>query len=332
MAKTLDAASAQMQDKKTLREISKSWIGLLGPFIMLILAVLIPALTLDNFFTQRNIINIILQASIYIPLVIGMTFVITGGGIDLSVGAQVALVGVIVGSWLTAGTMPVWMIIVGALVLGTLLGTINGLVISWLKIPDFIVTLAFMEIWRGLALVHSSGSIWHGFPEGLRGLSTFRVLDVLPLSVFLVFALVFFGAWMYRNTHFGRYAVAIGCNRDSATTIGINVARHKVFQYGFLGLMCGIASLLLMSRIDSAQATMATGYEIHVIAATIIGGTSIFGGKGNIWGALIGALILAIIANALILANVQVFWRLVATGFVILLAVTINMYRERNAG
>lgn len=331
MALTTNAV-ADGNDPKSLSEVSYAWIGALGPFLMLILAIAIPAVMLDNFFTQRNIVNIILQASIYIPLVIGMTFVMTGGGIDLSVGSQVALVGVVVGSWLSAGTMPISMVLIGAVLLGTVLGMINGLVISWMKIPDFIVTLAFMEIWRGLALVHSSGTIWHGFPDALRALSVFRVFDVLPLSVFLVFALVFFGAWLYRSTHFGRYAVAIGCSRETATTAGINVDRQKVLQYGFLGAMCGVAALILMSRVDSAQATMATGYEIHVIAATIIGGTSIFGGKGNIWGALVGALVLAIIANALILANVQVFWRLVATGFVILLAVGINSYRERNAG
>lgn len=331
MALTTNAA-ANGNAPKSLSEVSYAWIGALGPFLMLILAIVIPAVMLDNFFTQRNIVNIILQASIYIPLVIGMTFVMTGGGIDLSVGSQVALVGVVVGSWLTAGAMPIWMILFGAVLLGTILGMINGLVLSWLKIPDFIVTLAFMEIWRGAALVHSSGKIWHGFPDELRALSVYRVFDVLPLSVFLVFALVFFGAWLYRSTHFGRYAVAIGCSRETATTAGINVNRQKVLQYGFLGAMCGVGALILMSRVDSAQATMATGYEIHVIAATIIGGTSIFGGKGNIWGALVGALALAIIANALILANVQVFWRLVATGFVILLAVGINSYRERNAG
>lgn len=321
----------QLNESKDYKKLATHTLASLGPWIMLIVVMVLPALLLPNFMNERNLVNILLQASIYIPLVIGMTFVITGGGIDLSVGSQVALVGVVMGSWLAAGDMPIWMIFVGAILMGALLGAINGAVINLLKIPDFIVTLAFMEIYRGLALVHSSGKIYHGFPEGFRALSTTRLFGVVPLSLIIVMGLVLLGAWLYRNTHFGRYTIAIGCNRESATTVGISVSRYKLLQYSFLGAMCGMASLLLMSRIDSAQATMATGYEIHVIAATIIGGTSLFGGKGNIWGALIGAIILAIIANALILANVAVFWRLVATGVVVLLAVALNQYRERNA-
>lgn len=304
-------------------------IAVTGPWLILALAVALPALLLPPFLTTTNITNVMLQAAIYVPLVVGMTYVITGGGIDLSIGSQVALCGVIMASMLQGEVLPLWLVIILTLALGALLGAINGIVISVLKIPDFIVTLAFMEIYRGLALVHSAGHIWYGFSDAFRFIGSGRLFGVVPMSLIIVVVVTVIAGWAYQRTYFGRYSIAIGGNRESAAMAGIKVWQLKVQQYGFLGAMCGLAAILLVGRLDSAQATMATGYEIHVIAATIIGGTALFGGRGNVWGSLIGALILALIANTMILMRLDFFWRLVATGVIILVAVSLNQLRER---
>ena len=210
-------------------------IAVTGPWLILALAVALPALLLPPFLTTTNITNVMLQAAIYVPLVVGMTYVITGGGIDLSVGSQVALCGVIMASMLQGEVLPLWLIIILTLALGALLGAINGIVISVLKIPDFVVTLAFMEIYRGLALVHSAGHIWYGFSDAFRCIGSGRLFGVVPMSLIIVAVVTVIAAWAHQRTYFGRYSIAIGGNREAAAMAGIKVWQLKVQQYGFFG-------------------------------------------------------------------------------------------------
>lgn len=300
----------------------------LGPLAVLIIVFLISSVFVPRFFGFVNITNVLHQASIYIIMAIGMTFVITGGGIDLSIGAQVALNSVIMSSFILRSGWPVWAAFLFALIFGAFLGGVNGFIISRFKVPDFIMTLATMEIYRGFALVHSAGEIWFNFPESFRFLGAQRILGI-PLTFYIAMVIMAICMFAYHRTYFGRYTIAIGANINSASLSGIPVVKYKMLQYVFLGVLTAIASILITSRLNSSQATMAQGYEIHVIAATIIGGTSLSGGSGSVLGAVVGALILAVIANTMVLLGVDYFWRLVATGFIILIAVALNMWRER---
>ncbi|MEN3187029.1 MAG: ABC transporter permease [Atribacterota bacterium] len=305
----------------------KKFIARIGPLFVLLVIVIIAAFFVPRFFTILNLINVIYQASIYIILAVGMTFVITGGGIDLSIGSQVALVSVVMSGLIQASNWPVGFAMGFALIMGMGLGYGNGFIITRLKIPDFIVTLATMETFRGFALVHSAGKIWFEFPASLRYIGTTRWLG-LPIPAIVALIIAFIGYQIYHKSYFGRYTIAIGGNRDAAILCGIPVDKYKVYQYVLMGGLCGLAAILLTSRLNSSQATMASGYEIHTIAAVIMGGTSLRGGLGSVVGSLVGALILGIISNTMVLLGVDYFWRLVATGLIIILAVALNFWRE----
>ena len=315
-----------MNDTTPAKSVQKL-IARLGPGFVLIVVVLVAAFMVPRFFTTLNLINVLYQSSIYIVLAVGMTFVITGGGIDLSIGSQVALISVVMSGFIHAWGWPVGLAMVVAILFGMGLGAVNGLVITGLRMPDFIVTLAAMETFRGFALVHSAGKIWFDFPASFRYIGITRWAG-LPIPTIVALILAAIGYYIYHKTHFGRYTIAVGGNRTAAIYCGIPVSRYKVFQYILMGGLCGLAAILITSRLDSSQATMAQGYEIHTIAAVIMGGTSLFGGSGNVAGSVVGALILGIIANTMVLLGVDYFWRLVVTGLLIVLAVGLNQWRE----
>ncbi len=300
----------------------------LGPVFVLIVALVIASIASPRFFSVLNLRNVASQSAVFIVLAVGMTFVITGGGIDLSIGSQVALIGVVMARWILVGEVPAALAIIMAILFGVLLGAFNGSLIAVTGIPDFIITLAGMEIFRGLALLHSGGEIWQRFPPLVRGIATNRVAG-LPVAVIIAIIFVLIGVLLYQRTYYGRYTVAIGGNPRAAEVSGISRKRYKLYNYMVMGGLSGVAAILLVSRINSAQATMAMQYEIHVIAAVIMGGTSLFGGRGSISGSFVGALILAIIGNIMVLIGVDFFWRLVATGFIIIIAVALNLWRER---
>ena len=300
----------------------------LGPLFVLIVVLVVATIVAPRFFSVLNLRNVAAQSAVFIVLAIGMTFVITGGGIDLSIGSQVALIGVVMASWIQSGNWPIGLAIVGAILFGMAIGAVNGLLIAITGIPDFIITLAALETVRGFALLHSAAIIWDRFPPAFRAISLTRILGI-PLPVIIVIVLTLVGMLIYKRTFYGRYTIAIGGNRRAADVCGVSVKRYKFLNYVVMGGLCGVATVLMVSRIDSAQGTMASQYEIHVIAAVIMGGTSLFGGRGSVAGSFVGAVILAIIANVMILIGVDFFWRLVATGIIIILAVGLNLWRER---
>ncbi len=300
----------------------------LGPFIILLIVFLGASVAVPRFLSALNLVNVAYQAAVFIVLAVGMTFVITGGGIDLSIGSQVALIAVVMSGWIHASDWPVGLAIIAAIGFGMAIGAFNGLLIALTGIPDFIITLAGLESFRGLALLHSAGKIWDRFPDSFRSIGLTRVFG-LPLPVIIALVIAAIGWFVYFGTFFGRYTIAIGGNRKAAQVCGVPVRRYKALNYVLMGGLCGVAAVLLTSRIDSSQATMAEGYEIHTIASVIMGGTSLFGGRGSVVGSVVGALVLAIIANTMVLLGVNFFWRLVATGIIIVLAVGLNMWRER---
>jgi ribose transport system permease protein len=284
-----------------------------------------------HFLTVSNLLNVLEQTSINAMVAVGMTFVIVSGGIDLSVGSVLALAGVVLASALSAG-VPLPAAIVLALVVGAACGVANGLLVSFGRLPPFIVTLGMMSVARGAALMWAEGRPISGFSESFRAIATDRVL-IVPSPV-LITAVVYLGAhFVLARTVFGRATYAIGGNEEAARLSGVAVGFHKTLIYGVSGLMSGAAAVLLTARLNSAQPTAGTMYELDAIAATVIGGTSLLGGEGTLAGALIGALIMGVLRNGLNLLNVSSFFQQVVIGLVIIGAVLVDtMLKRRRRG
>jgi ribose/xylose/arabinose/galactoside ABC-type transport system permease subunit len=283
-----------------------------------------------RFGSVENLLNVLTQASTYTIVTMGMTFVISKGGIDLSVGSLLALVSCVAFGMIEAGTpWPVAILVMFALALA--LGALNGLLIAYLAIPALIATLGTMVAWRGAALLHSAGTLYYGLPEPVLFLGQGSIFGI-PMPV--IIAGVFTGAcyWVFNHTAFGLHCRAVGGNREAARLAGVNVTRIEVAVYTFSGFTVALGALLWMARIDGTQATIGTTMEIHVIAATIIGGTSLFGGRGTIYGALLGAILLSLLNNALVIVGLDFFWQLVAIGVIVVVAVAVNNLRENRIG
>jgi ribose transport system permease protein len=280
------------------------------------------------FLTVPNLLNVLLQASINLVVAVGMTFVITSAGIDLSVGSIVALAGVIMALLMKnhIGGLPV--AVLGALVVGLAVGSSNGLLITRLRLPPFIVTLGTMSIVRGLALIVSDGKPVYGLPQAeLHWISGY--VGPVPIPVIIAIVVAIIAHFVLRNTIIGEYTVAIGGNEEAARLSGINVRNYKVLIYAISGLMCGVAAIILTSRLSAAEPIAGVNYELDAIAATVMGGTSLMGGQGTIFGTVIGALLMSVLRNGLNLQNVPSFYQQVAIGVVIILAVSLDVLRKR---
>ena len=299
----------------------------LGLTIVVIVLAIIFGLINPRFATVTNFINILTQASYYVIIAVGMTFVITNAGIDLSVGSLLALVTVIGFELIKEGMHPGLGVLV-MFALGGLIGGFTGFLIAYVKIPPFIATLGMMVALRGLALVHSAGNMHYGLPSSLIWYGQGTVGGI-PVPVIIAFLFALFGAWLFNHTRFGLHVRAIGGNREAARLAGVPVNRTELLVYVVMGLVTALGGLIMIARIDSTQATIATSMEIHVIAAVIIGGTSLFGGRGTIYGTVLGALLLSMMTNALVIAGADYFWQLVVMGVIVLVAVAIGNLRER---
>ena len=299
----------------------------LGLTLVVIALAIMFALINPRFGSISNFTNILTQASYIIILAVGMTFVITSAGIDLSVGSLVALITVI-GFELIKGGMNPALGVAFMFALGGLIGCGTGVLIAVVKIPPFIATLGLMAGLRGLALVHSAGNMHFGLPSSLTYLGQGNIGGV-PVPVIISLAFAAFGAWLYKHSRFGLHVRAIGGNREAARLAGVPVTRVEILVYVLMGLVAALGGLIMIARIDSTQATIGTAMEIHVISAVIIGGTSLFGGRGTIYGSIMGAILLAMMTNALVIAGVDFFWQLVAMGGIVLVAVAISNVREQ---
>lgn len=305
---------------------NQTLVDIIFPLSFLIFLIVIVNLLNPNFFTFTNIRNIFNHSSYFIILGIGMTFVITGGGIDLSIGSIVALVSVIVAQFVLEFEWPIPLAILVGVALGAVLGAINGIIISGLKLPDFLVTLATMTIYRGFALLHSQGDIWWRFPDAYLWLGKGRIGEV-PVALIIALIVSFIGLFLYYYTRFGIYTISIGGNKEAARLAGIGIKKNKTLHYALMGVLCAVGGFILTGRMDATQATIGAGHEVEVIAAVIIGGTSLFGGRGNLIGTIIGALILSVINNAVIMLRLDFWWGLIFAGIVVILAISINAIR-----
>jgi ribose transport system permease protein len=308
---------------------------------LLALALMVLALSLisDRFFTPDNGWNILRQISVNLCLSIGMTLVIVSGGIDLSVGAILALAGAVAAGLLKSGVvLPAFDIAlqfttVGAVMAGILvgggLGWVNGLAITRFQLPPFVATLGMLSIARGLTMLWTGGFPITGLGESFGHLGTGAFLG-MPMPVWIMLGLAGVFVVVTRRTRFGRHLYAVGGNERAARLTGLPVNRVKIAVYTLGGALAGVAGLIVTARLDSAQPNAGLGYELDSIAAVVIGGTSLSGGRGSILGTVLGCLIIGVLNNGLFLLNVSPFWQQVIKGGVILLAVAIDKMNARD--
>jgi len=281
------------------------------------------------FYSWSNISGILLSTAVVGMLAIGTTFVIITGGIDLSVGTGTTLTAVMAAYFLSDLNMPFAIGIIVGLTSGALIGAINGLLITLLKLPPFIATLAMMLIAKGLALVISGvAPIYTDKVKGWDQIALGEIIPNLPNAVLILFIAAFLASIVLNRTIVGRYTYAIGSNEEAARLSGINVNKWLVIIYSIGGLFTGMAGILLTSRLNSAQPALGAGYELEAIAAVIIGGTSLLGGKGSILGTVIGSLIMAVLINGLRIMAIRQEWQTVVVGIVIIVAVYTDTLRR----
>ena len=293
---------------------------------LVFLSAVLWALT-PHFLTVSNLLNIAQQTSINAIVAAGMTFVIISGGIDLSVGSIVALSGVALGTLLQAG-QPGIVAVIAAVAVGIASGLINGLLVSFGRLPPFIATLGMMSVARGSALVLTEGRPISGFSEGFRWVAT-GSLGPIPAPVIITLVVYAIAHVVITRTTFGRYVYAIGGNEEATRLSGVAVRFHKTAIYAVSGLMSAVAAVVLTARLNSAQPIAGMMYELDAIAATVIGGTSLMGGEGSLFGTLVGALIMGVLRNGLNLLGVSSFLQQIVIGGVIVGAVLVDTLLKR---
>ncbi|PKL27982.1 MAG: ribose ABC transporter permease [Spirochaetae bacterium HGW-Spirochaetae-2] len=279
------------------------------------------------FMTTNNILNIFRQTSIYGIIAVGMTFVILTGGIDLSVGSILALSGMIAAGLMKNNGIGVFIASVAAILVGGGIGLINGVLITKGKIAPFVVTLGMVTIARGLTLIYSKGYPVSGFSPEFRQLGGGYFLGI-PIPVIIFIATVALAWFILNHTRLGRYTYAIGGNEETVKLSGINVNFYKTMVYVIVGIASSLSALILTSRLNSAEAIAGQGYELDVIAAVVIGGTSLSGGRGSIIGTLIGALLIGVINNGMNLLGISPYFQQVVKGALIIGAVILDRLRD----
>ncbi len=293
-------------------------------FLLLVLSQLSP-----YFWTISNLLNIGSQVSMIAVVAIGMTMVILMAEIDLSVGSVAALAGAItaglIHSMPSGWPLTPWLIlsITAGMGVGLLAGLVNGLFTVWGGIPSFIVTLGALSIGRGLVLLYTGGRPIFGFGDTFAKIS-WGYLGPIPLPIAIMMSLYLLSWLFLRETQLGRYIYAIGANKEAVELAGINYRRIKVGIFALAGTFSGLAGIMLTSRLDSAQPTAAMGWELDVIAAVVLGGASLYGGRGSVAKTLVGAFILQLISNGLNLLEVQAYWQQIAKGSIILAALMLE--------
>jgi len=303
-------------------------------FASLIVIFIFFSVASPNFLNSTNVTAILFSTVVIGTLAIGTTFVIITGGIDLSLGTGMALCAVISGVLIVNVGLPVPLGVLGAVLFGGLIGFINGVNIALLRLPPFIATLAMMLVAQGLALVISrSTPIYFSDAPGYTQISTGTLIPGvnLPNAVLVLAALAVTAGILLNKTILGRYTYSIGSNEEATALSGIDVRKWKIIVYTFAGLFIGLAGVLISARLGSAQPATGTGYELQAIAAVVIGGTSLAGGKGSIVGTVIGALIISVLNNGLQIMSIPQEWQNVILGAVILIAVYADMARKREA-
>lgn len=307
-------------------------------FSGLVALLIVFSLASPNFLQTQNIITILQATSVNGVLAIAATLVIITGGIDLSVGTLMTFCAVIAGVLITYLGLPVGIGVPGAILAGALGGLVSGILIARFQIPPFIATLGMMLVYKGLALAISGAKpIYFTGTPGFNAIATGSIIGAvipglpIPNGVLILFLVAVLASLVLTRTVLGRFIFALGSNQEALRLSGVDIERWKLAVYALAGGICGIAGILIASRINSAQPAIGQGYELDAIAAVVIGGTSLAGGRGTMLGTMIGALIISVVANGLRILSVPQEWQIVVTGLIIILAVYTDSLRQRNA-
>lgn len=306
--------------------------------IALLVLCIVLSIMSDKFFTTDNGVNVLRQIAVNICIATGMTLVVLTAGIDLSVGSVLALCGAVAAGLLKSGIeipsgdlfigFTVTGVLIAGMLLGALLGWWNGFAITKFNVPPFVATLAMLTIARGLTMLYTKGHPISNLGKSFAFIGSGTVIGI-PTPVWIAIIVVLLAVFLTQKTKMGRYIYAIGGNEQAAKLSGINISRVKIWVYAMAGALAALGGIIVTARLDSAQPNAGISYELDAIAAVVIGGTSLSGGKGSIWGTVMGAIIIGVLNNGLVLLNVSPFWQQVVKGTVILLAVIIDKAGEK---
>ena len=295
-------------------------------FIVIGLGVILSFIS-SNFLTVTNLLNVVRQIAVNGILAIGMTIVCLTGGIDLSVGSIVAFSGIIAAGMLRDTGYPIIIIVLAAIVVGAVCGLYNGYFVAYWNAAPFVVTLSMMTIARGMTYVYSDGRPISNLRTEFLTIGKGSIAGI-PIPTLILVVVFILGSIMLTKLKFGRYVYAVGGNENAAMVSGINVKRIKMMVYVLSGIACGIAAIILTARVSAGLPQAGESYELDAIAATVIGGTSLSGGRGRLWGTIVGAVLLGIVNNGLDLLNVSSFYQQIVKGLIILGAILIDSKRN----
>ncbi|MBR2188304.1 MAG: ABC transporter permease [Eubacterium sp.] len=301
----------------------------MSALIVLIVLVALLSIAEPAFHSFANFINILQQVTVYAVLAVGVNIVIFTGGIDISVGSVVAFTGIVMGKIIVEAGLPSILGIIAALAIGLGCGLFNGIMISKFRLQPMIATLAMMSMARGAAYTIADGNTITGYSAGFRFIGSGTIPGTqIPVQIIFMIALYILFYYIMKYRKFGRYIYSIGGNEEATRLSGINVMKYKTMAYGISGLCAGIAAVILTAKLNSAQSTAGLDYEMDAIASCVIGGTSLLGGSGSVWGTFVGAIIMIVIRNGLNLLNVSSNLQKLVIGIVILLAVLADSIRN----
>lgn len=307
---------------------AKKLINKFGIYVILILIFVFFAVCTDSFLSAKNLLNVGRQVSMIGICAVGMTMVLLTGGIDISVGSIIALVGVICAKLTVEKNVPFLVAALIAILIGTVCGLFVGFMVTKFDVPALIATLAMQTIARGLAFILTGGIPVYGLPESTRFVGQGYVLGI-PTPLILMVIIFAFGFWLLHKTRFGRHVYAIGGNEEVARLSGINVALRKMQIYSLSGLFASIAGIIMLSRINSGQPAVSEGFEMDVITGAVLGGVSVAGGEGEILNVIAGVLVMGILTNGMVLLNLDEYWQWVVKGIVLFIAVAFDNVQKR---
>lgn len=323
--------SNTIENKSSLQLISaglKSAYDKVGVFLILMVIVILLSILSKNFLTYLNIINVIRQITFIALIGLGSMIIIITTGIDLSPGSVVGLTSVIVASFAHPGQHSLVVTLLIGVSVGIAVGLINGILVAKTGLPPFIVTLGMFTTVRGLALLYSDGRPVNSLSKDFIFIGSGTVLGI-PVPIIILFVILVITHILLNNSQLGRHIYALGGNEQAAIISGINVNKVKIFCYTYAGFLAALSGLILTGRIASGQPGLGVGYELDAIAAAVIGGTSLSGGIGTVFGTISGALVIGVINNGMDLLNINMYWQQITKGLIIILAVLLDKQKNK---
>lgn len=323
-----DTEQARQPEAPRSRNISQMLSSFSIVFVLLVLIALFSVIS-PGFFSTRNMYHLLQQVTVVGIITVGQCFVIISKGIDLSQGSIIGMTCIMSAIVISEWNQPVFVGILVGLVLGALVGVLNGILIAYVKIPAFIATLGMLSVIRAVALLSTGGNNIYNLPPLVQQFAHAGIGGILPYIALIMIVIVVLAHILLTKTRFGRYCYAIGSNEQSAKFSGVQVQRNLFLVYLLSAVLSAVAGVLMMCRLNSGVALSGENYQMNSIAAVVIGGGSLFGGEGNILGALVGAFIMTLLSNGLQLIGVSTYWQELFVGVVLIIAVFVDNIRRR---